>query len=434
MIVTNGEARRAAREARSGLMGAQPQGWGWNDPAAIPPPGMYSMQRAGVPVTTKTALQVDSVFTALRVISNAIIKMGDPRAYEVALDRDNQPYQKWLAEQPGILTATFGPMFQFDGQSRTVISLALFGEAFWYVLDRDKLQYPTALEVLNPALVDIRRDGSIWYGTGVDRHELDWENVIQVPFMAMPGATRGLNSIEYAGVAYALALAAMEYGQRWFSQGASPSYILSTDQKLGTPEVKRIAEKFLIEHSGLQAAHLPLVVDSGLKVQKTQSTPDEAQYLNTLQYARECVAAWFGLPPHLVGGTDKGNMWGGTVEEQGIQMVDFSLSGYVVRLNEAYSKLLPKGTLAALDEERMIRASGADLAKQIQMLRLTGVETKNEIRVQKLGKRPLPGGDELTDPLNSNTSPAVGMVFAEEVADDIGEPAPAVQPPSQTAA
>ena len=53
-----------------------PTGWGLNDPSAIPPPGLCSMQRAGVPVTTQTSLQVDSVFTALRVLSNAVIKDG----------------------------------------------------------------------------------------------------------------------------------------------------------------------------------------------------------------------------------------------------------------------------------------------------------------------------------------------------------------------
>ena len=414
------------------MMAGWPNGWGWNDPAAIPPPGLYNQQRAGVPVTVHTALQIDSVYTSLRVLSNAVIKLGRARAYTEALDADNRPYRQWLAQQPPILTQTFGPsVFQFDGTARTVVSMGLYGEGFWYVLERDRLQYATCVEVLNPALVDIKRDGSIWYGTGTSKMELDWANVVHIPFLSMPGAQRGLNSIEYAGVSYALALAAMEYGQRWFAQGASPSYLLSTDQKLGQEEVKRIAQKFLIEHSGLQAAHLPLVVDSGLKVDKIQSTPDEAQYLNTLEYARRVVAAFFGLPTHLVGGTaDGGNVWGGTVEQQSIQMVAFTLSGYTVRLDEAYSRLLPDGEFAALDDEKLIVSDAASMAKLIQMLRLTGVETPNEIRVGKFRKRPLEGGDDLLTPLNSNTSPAVGAVFAEEVADDLDVTVPAAAPPA----
>ena len=76
-------------EVRSGTGTSWPNGWGWTDPTAVPPPGMYNMSRAGVPVTAHTSLQVDSVFTALRVLSNAFIKMGNPRAYRIATDEQD---------------------------------------------------------------------------------------------------------------------------------------------------------------------------------------------------------------------------------------------------------------------------------------------------------------------------------------------------------
>lgn len=316
---------------------------------------------------------MDAVFTSLRVISNAIIKMGNPRAYVEELTNDNEPYRVWLPQQPRILTRTFGPkVWNYDGRRRTVISLALFGEAFWLTLVRNSLAdpraqgnpglvgYPKVIEVLHPAFVDVKVDPKsgepeYWYGTGVNKRLLPIEDVTHIPFMALPGATRGLSSIEYGGIAFALAIAAMEYGQRWFSQGASPSFTITTDQKLGQEEVERIAQKFLIQHSGLAAAHLPLVLDSGMKPQKISSTPDEAQYLGTLEYARNCIAAYFGLPAHLAGGTaEKANAWGKTIEETGIQLEDFTLSGYVVPLNEAHSSLLPDDEYAAFDES-MIR-------------------------------------------------------------------------------
>ena len=438
-------------EQRSAFMSSYPNGWGWSNPAAIPPPSL-GMQRAGVPVTAHTSLQVDSVFTSLRVISNAFIKMGNPRSYTEALTKDNEPYRQWMAEQPLILTNTFGlptrgftpengRVFQYDGWRRTIISLGLFGEAFWLTLTRDKLGYPTMLEVLHPAFVDVQpiksgpRKGlpQYTYGSGVNKVNLNTQDLTWIPFMAMPGASRGLSSIEYAGVAYALALAAMEYGQRWFSQGASPSFILSTDMKLGQEEVERIARRFLIEHSGLQSAHLPLVLDSGVKATKIMSTPDEAQYLATLEYARSIVAAWFGLPPHLVGGAnDKGNVWGKTVSEQGMQMVDFTMSGYIVAISEALTSLMPSPQGAAFDESFIQRADPENLSKLILAKRTAGVETADEIRVHDLRRGPLPGGDNLFSPLNSNTSLPVGGVFAEEVGDDLDLEAPNPNPPASS--
>jgi HK97 family phage portal protein len=299
---------------------------------------------------------------------------------------------------------------------------------------------PKVVEVLNPAFVDtpITKTGpnageiEYWYGSGAHKVRLPAEDVTHIPFMAMPGAARGLSSIQYAGIAYALALAAMEYGQRWFAQGASPSFILSTEQKLGTPEIERIARKFLIEHSGLTSAHLPLVVDSGLKVEKISSTPDEAQYLATLEYSRNVVGAWFGLPPHLVGGSnEKAAPWGKTLQEQGFQLEDFTLSGYIVPLEEVHSSFLPSDQLAGFDEAQIRRADSTALAGLITATRTTAVKTPNEVRVHDLHMRPLPGGDDLGIPLNSNTSPPVGTILGDELAKSEGVPPPAAPAPEE---
>ena len=392
-------------------MTSWPNGWGFNDPAAIPPPGLFQQQRAGVPVTPHTSMQVDAVFTCIRVISNAIIRMGNPRAITWGYDKFNRPYKQWLPNQPGILTNTWGPMFQFDGMARTIVSLALFGESFWLTLTRDYLGFPKAIEVLHPAFVETKIDEKgntlYYYGTGVQKQELKGEDVTHVPFLAFPGARRGLSSIEYAGVAYALAIAAMEYGQRWFAQGASPSFLLTTDAKLGQAEIDRIAEKFLVEHSGLQSSHLPLVLDMGMKADKISATPDEAQFLGTLDYARMAIGSWFGLPPHLVGVmNDKPNIWGKTAQEMNFQLQDYTFSGYTTRINEAFSSLLPRGTFASLDESLITRASAADLAAEITALRQFTVGTANDVRVTKFGWPPLPDGDDLNAPLASNQTPA----------------------------
>ena len=443
----------AESERRAAMMTSWGSGYPWTDPAAIPPPGSNQMFRAGVSVTAHSAVQIDSVYTSLRVISNAFIKMGNPRAYVEAYTADNEPYRKWQAQQPLILTNTFGlpqrgstpqtgRVFQYDGWRRTIISLGLFGEAYWLTVTRDDLGYPTMVEVLHPAFVEVKpiKTGpnigqmEYFYGSGVHKKQLPIADLVWFPFMAFPGAARGLSSIEYGGISYALALAAMEYGQRWFAQGASPSFVLSTEQKLGQEEVERIARKFLIEHSGLQSSHLPLVLDSGIKAQKISSTPDEAQYLATLQYARSCVAAWFGLPAHLVGGSEASSTsWGKTLEQQAKQFVDMTMAGYIVPISEALSSLLPAPQFAAFDENFIQTADSENLAKLLMTKRTIGVETQNEIRVRNLHRGPLPNGDELMAPLNSNTSLPVGGVFAEEVGDDLGlsPPAPPAEPSEQ---
>jgi HK97 family phage portal protein len=399
-------------------------GFGWMDPAAIPPHGFDQMSRAGVVVTSKSLLQIDCVFTCLRIISNNVIKLGDARSYTEKLSDDNIPYRVWDAKQPEILTDTWGKrMMQCTGLDRTVWSMALFGECFWLTLARDRLQYPLALDVLHPAFMEVKADKSgnpeYIYGTGQNKKTLDPEDVTHIPLKSLPQARRALSPVDHVGVGAALAMAAYEFGSTWFSQGASPSYLLSTDAKLGQEEVERIAQKFMIEHSGLSAAHLPLVLDNGLKADKMMSNPDEAQYTTTLEYARSVIFSWFGCefansnallrvsPPPP-----------GSMQEESMRFLQHTLSGYLVPLEEAYSGLLPKARKAAFDEGKLARPNAAALAEEIMALRQTQVGSINDVRTRKLGWAPVEGGDDVVAPLASNVAPSTEKQGKPKPTDD----------------
>jgi HK97 family phage portal protein len=410
VLTRDGTNRRMER--RVSMATSWPSGGQWMDPHAIPPHGLFRSKRAGVLVTEHTLLQVDVVFTALRIITTAILKMGDPLAYNQRLSESNWPYREYLSEQPAILTDTFGDMFQYDGRRRTIMSMALFNEAFWYVLTRDDLGYPSAIEVLHPAFMDVKRasDGGVLfqYGSGAARRELDRDNVIHIPFMAMPQARRALSTVEYMGVAGALAIAAAEFGSTWFSQGASPSFLLETDQKLGQVQAEQLAERFLIDHSGLANAHLPLVLDNGLKAKKVMASPDEAQYLQTLDYARSVIASWLGVDELVPNALQKQSPAPAhTAQERMQRFVTLTLAGYTVPLEEAYASMLPPGVKAAFLPDELTQPDPQFLAAEIEALRNTQVATINDLRSRYLGWAPLDdaAADAAITPLASNTSP-----------------------------
>lgn len=402
------------RASPGGLWAGGGGGYGWTDPSAIPPPGMHQMQRAGVLVSAHSLLSLDVVFTALRIITTAVLKMGDPRAYTEDLSADNVPFRRWQKKQPAVLTETFGGVvFQYDGRRKTVMSMALLGEAFWYVLARDKLARPAAVEVLHPAYLEIKRTNAgtveFWYGSGAKRVQLDPDDLIHIPFMSMPQALRALSPVEYVAVSGALAMAAYQFGSTWFSQGAAPSFILETDQKLGTAEVERIASKFVIEHSGLQSAHLPLVLDSNLKAKKVMAAPDEAQYLQTLEFARSVLASWFGVDELLPNALQRqAEPAAHTASEKMWRLLTLTLSGYTVPLEEVYSSMLPSGEKATFVSDELVQPDAQQLGELAERLRGSQSATINDVRTRLLHWPPLedPAADQAIQPLASNTSPA----------------------------
>lgn len=418
---------------------AWPMGYGLNDPAAIPPPGMMHLQRAGVLVTPHTLLQVDVVFTALRLITTAILEMGDPRAYSEASSKDNIVYKKYIASQPSVLTDTWGGrMMQYDGRRRTVMSMALFGEAFWYTLDRDvkpkRFGLPTSLEVLHPAFMEVKTHKvsggpEYIYGTGVNKRTLDPEDVTHIPFMAMPQARRALNTAEYAGISGALAMAAYEFGATWFSQGASPSFLLATDQKLGQAEVERIAQKFIIEHSGLSNSHRPLVIDQGLTATKMMSSPDEAQYLNTLEYARNVIGSWFGVDELIPNALQRQTPPPAhSAQERMQRFLTFTTSGYTTPMAEAFGGMLLPAQKVDWNEGALLQPDSQFLAQLIMALRQAQVGSVNDLRTRYLGWAPVPGGDDPLAPLASNTDQSAMNGGPDTPPDDEPPPAPTPAP------
>jgi HK97 family phage portal protein len=398
------------------MMGGYSFGQSMIDPAAIPPPGMKSQSRAGVTVSTHTVLTLDVVQTALRILTAGVIKRGNLRAYTNETTDSGQVFRQWSPQQPPLLTNTFafqGPITnqQSRGRAQTVTSMALFGEAWWYVLTRsNQTGSPTAIEVLHPALLDVRKqpgnpEVQFVYGAGSGRATLDVANLVHIPLDSLPNSNRGLSSIDYAAVSYGLALAAMQFGEYWFAQGAAPSYLLSTTDDLTEDVAQRIAQRFRVDHSGLMNAHLPLVAGPNLKVEKLGSTPDESQFLGTLEYVRTCIASMFGIPAHLIGGAnDKGNVWGANYEEVSQQMEDFTFAPYTVPMEEIHSNLLPGGLMAAFPTT-LVQPNALNLGNALQFMRQAQVITPNEARAVYLGLPPLPDGDDLIVPLASNTAP-----------------------------
>lgn len=106
----------------------------------------------------------------------------------------------------------------------------------------------------------------------------------------------------------------------------------------------------------------------------------------------------FGVPPHMVGHTEKTTSWGSGLEQQTLAFLQFTLRERLKRIEQAINKQLltreerQNGVYVSFNLESLLRADSQGRAKFYQVMTLIGAMTINEVRrLENLP--PVDGGD-----------------------------------------
>lgn len=211
---------------------------------------------------------------------------------------------------------------------------------------------------------------------------------------------RGISPIGSARQALGVAVAAEEYGARLFGSGSLMSGILQTDAELEPETAARLKERWRAKMSGLQSSHEVAVMDSGIKFQPVSIPPEDAQFLQTREFAVTEIARLYGIPPHMLMQVDRSTSWGKGIEEQGLAFNNYTLRPWLVRIEQALSnELLPRGINCRFQTGELLRGDVDQRYKAYQVAIQNGLMTPNEARARE-GLQPLDGGENLMFPSN----------------------------------
>jgi len=128
-----------------------------------------------------------------------------------------------------------------------------------------------------------------------------------------------------------LALAAEEYGARFFGQDARPGGVIEVPLELSDTAFARMKSQWNALHAGVQRSHLMAILEGGAKWNTVGLAPEDAQFLLTRRFEVSEIARIYGVPPHLIGDTDRSTSWGTGIEQQTIGFVVYTLRPWVVR-------------------------------------------------------------------------------------------------------
>ncbi|HEV2071096.1 MAG TPA: phage portal protein [Acidimicrobiales bacterium] len=180
--------------------------------------------------------------------------------------------------------------------------------------------------------------------------------VMHVPALALDGV-KGMSPIRHvARQGIRVALAAERLGHRMFESGMLTTGYLKTDQELEEPDARRLQARWAERTSGPDNNWRIPVLDAGGTFEEIGIPPDDAQFLETRRFQVSDVARTYGVPPHMVGETDRSTSWGTGIEQQTLGFIMFTLLQWTERIEQRWTKeLLPPGRYAKFTVAGLLR-------------------------------------------------------------------------------
>lgn len=278
-------------------------------------------------------------------------------------------------------------------------SLEMRGNAYARIT-RNSINQIVALTPINPACISVEReaDGALKYRWSENGKYYDGSDDVIFHIRGFGGdPLGGLSPLTIGRNVFGVALAADATAGDMFKNGLKPTGVLNFNTWL-TSEQREIAKRELADKNGVGNGGKPLILEGGTSWQNITLSPEDAQMLQSRAFSVEEICRMFGVPPHMVGHTEKTTSWGSGLEQQTLAFLQFTLRERLKRIEQAINKQLltreerQNGVYVSFNLESLLRADSQGRAKFYQVMTLIGAMTINEVR--RLENLPPVGGGD----------------------------------------
>lgn len=374
-----------------------------------PEPWGVQPATAGVPVNETSVLALSAAWACVNLLAGTIASLplvvyrtGTDGRREVARDH---PLYRLLHDSPNY------DQTAMDFWEGGVAALEIRGN-----MHARKERSGSRLIALHPIYdPTVRRDASgtiryRWTENGKSYDEPQ-ENVLHVRgFGGSP--LGGLSTLTYGRQVFGLSSAVNIAAATTFAHGVRPSLILSAPSERTLGERRDAIEKALQEkHAGAMNAGRPMLLEGGLTPHQISFSPEDAQMLESRAFSVEEVCRLFGVPPHMIGHTEKSTSWGTGLEQQTLGFQKFTLRKRLKRIEQALMKQLltaadrAAGVTIEFNLEGLLRGDSKGRSEFYKDMTAMGAMTINEVRALE-NLPPVEGGD--TPRMQSQNVPISG--------------------------
>lgn len=351
---------------------------------------------AGEVVTDSSVMALSAVWGCVNLLAGTIATLPLITYRRVGDDREantSHPLYRVLHDSPNY------DQTAVDFWEAVQVSLELWGNAYARIERSNGVV--RALHPISPALVLTKRldNGVIeytWTEDGKSYTKTDKDIFHVRGFGGNP--LGGMSTLQFGRNTFSLARAIDRAAGSTFQNGLRPSGVL-TFEKFLSEENRTIARNQLGESfTGAMNSGRPMILEGGTKWEQITINPEDAQMLESRGFSIDEICRFFGVPPFMVGHTEKTTSWGTGLEQQVLAFQKFTLRRRLKRIEQAIMKQLlttadrAAGVVVEFSLEGLLRGDSAARSQFYGSALNNGWMTINEVRkLENLA--PVDGGD-----------------------------------------
>lgn len=352
------------------------------------------MPGTGRPISERTAMSIDAVYACVSLIGGVLASLNFETYKNVdGIGEQHRPDLWYLLNEEMHPRWSAPVAWEFWAQS-----LLLHGDMFGRIQRKGRFSpeiatiKPYHSMMVDPQPYPNNRERLLYYFYDEDGEVevVDQDDVIHVPGPGFDGR-RGMSQIRHAlRNSISIASAAGEQAETMLGN-MRPDLVLTQDKeskKLDAADIDTLRKQWLERYGGAAGkGGAPVVLTGGMSLKQISMTPQDAQLVELTNMSTERAARIFGVPPFMIGYTDKTTGWGSGVEQMGIGFNKYTMQRHTVKIEQEFNRKVYRGDRRQYVEFDTETLERGDLKSRLEGARIafgrageSGWMTRKEVR------------------------------------------------------
>ena len=259
---------------------------------------------------------------------------------------------------PRLIADPSGLVGQDEWLYQLVDSMATDGNFFGQITTYSSTGMPTTIETIDPGTVGDRRieNGRPTVSINGERLALyPYGDIWHVPGKFMrAGNPFAQSPIDRARSTIGAAIAARDFGSKFFGDGAHPGGLITSETKLDAEQAAAIKKAWL---NAVKGSREPAVLGAGLTYTPLMVNPNDSQFIDLMRFAIEEACRFWKVPPSMVYAATSGqNVTYANATQADLSYMKHSVEFYFRRIENRLSKVLPQPQKALFNRNAFLRS------------------------------------------------------------------------------